>query len=683
MDGATRFSHAQLPLPISRACSTTTQASSNLDSVHQQEQSASQMHHPINPQDIGRQILQIILANQEPAILLSELASTLGKLWQTDWCLVVAGEITATSRAIGCWSSQGVLTAKSQMVTSVLCHPLVTKKLTSSQLTPVAISQLSTTKNSKQEPLPCESLLLMTFQTSSLNQGAILLGYNQKHQWTDLEKNLLQLSSDSLAIALSQIHLQYRADTKARYQILLNELVEEIGHNSNLEQILTIALHKVMEALEVDQGISLRFRYSGSSQLHDLGGIPRGKAQIICQLSENQASAKPSQSSFKIADSYLCQQALQQAPQTLVFTNKQELKELEKQQQEPLLWNPNKTGALLMVPVMGSHSIESQPATVLGFLVLQENQARCWQTEEIEVARWISNQASKAIIHHQTLHQVQMLVEERTTQLKRSLEVQAKLYEKTRQHVDQLRHLNQLKDDFLSTVQDELKHPLTKMKMAIEMLKIAPDSQRRQRHLEILELECHKEISLVNDLLTLQRLESHQYRTNPQKLDLKLIVGELTEVFESEWGHKKLTLAVNYQAKKNPESSLTLYTDSDSIRRILQELLSNAGRFSPPDTTVSLEITRKLAEGGEQMLLKVTNIGPIITAEEQEYIFDKFRRGKSVGEGTAQGTGLGLALVKSLVECLNGKIEVWSSPSKEGQTALNSFTLTLPRTFQP
>ncbi len=101
----------------------------------------------------------------------------------------------------------------------------------------------------------------------------------------------------------------------------------------------------------------------------------------------------------------------------------------------------------------------------------------------------VSTQLSNAIIQSQTLRQVQGLVEERTAQLQRSLEVQAKLYEKTRQQLEQLRQLNELKDEFVSTMNHELRTPLTSMSLAIRMLRqsTALPPERQAKYLDILE----------------------------------------------------------------------------------------------------------------------------------------------------------------------------------------------------
>jgi signal transduction histidine kinase len=312
---------------------------------------------------------------------------------------------------------------------------------------------------------------------------------------------------------------------------------------------------------------------------------------------------------------------------------------------------------------------------VLGFLVLQHHQPRSWHTNEIELVKWVSTQVSTTLIQNQTLRQVQSLVDDRTAQLQRSLEVQAKLYEKTRRQIDQLQQLNQLKEEFMSSMSHELRTPLTTMSLAIRMLR-QPELplERRQKYLSILEQECNKEIDLINDLLSLQRLESDQSHLQPQKIDLMLMIKEMAESFEQKWVGKRLTLSV-----ESPAPSLMLNTDPDSLNRILLELLTNAGKYSDPDTKVCLQVTQQAQQSGNQVVLTLSNTGTGIQETDLKHIFDKFRRGQGVTQKAVQGTGLGLALVKCLVQHLNGTIDVSSCPSEDSQTSIISFTVTLPQ----
>lgn len=669
---------------VPEVCFSSTRHSSDFDLFNQPENSASQMHHFQDSQAVGQKIFQVIQNNQEPQKLLSKLALTIGTIFPADFCLLVADSSWETCQLTGWWSRDNE-SLQAAMVFKWLGHESIQKIVTSEASSD--IFELQANESQFQELLPWQSILGIICHVQSNLKGLILVGKLPSSQWSDGYQDLLQGIGESVTIAFSQVYLQQQAQARLRYQLLLNELSQEIATLSTIEQIIAMGLTKTVHALEADGGLVLMLKYEDPLfNRHHSQKIPRAKARLAFQLSPQENPSVKVGHSFSLANSALCQQAFQHAPQPLAINHCQDLPS-PKTDHHPLeLFNLESTKALLIVPIVGNQSMDSKQAMVLGFLILQQEKPRYWQSEELELSKCISNQIGTAIMQKQTLQQVQLLVEERTAQLKRSLEVQAKLYEKTRQHVEQLRHLNQIKDEFLSTIQDELKHPLTKMKMAIAMLKIAPDSEKSQNHLAILETECAKEINLVNDLLTLQKLESHQYTTHPEKLDLKSIISDLTESFPGKWQDKNLTLAVNYSfpshQKESSESSVTLYTDADSLQRILIELLSNAGKFSAPDSIVNLEVSEQVSLDGEQVILTLTNTGFGLSTEEQAYIFDKFRRGHNVNNGTAQGTGLGLALVKCLVEHLNGTIDFTSHPCAHNDLAANSFILTLPKRLE-
>ncbi len=273
-----------------------------------------------------------------------------------------------------------------------------------------------------------------------------------------------------------------------------------------------------------------------------------------------------------------------------------------------------------------------------------------------------------------TLHQFQVLVAERTAQLELSLKVQAKLYAQTRRQLEQLRYLNQLQDEFLSAVSHELRTPLTSMALAIRMLRqpgISPE--RQEKYLEILETQCDQEVKLINDLLALQELATHAARTQatlaiaPDLIDAKMVITAATASFETRWQKKGLTLNLEL-----PDKTLSLRTEADSLKRILAELLINAGKFSHPHTTVEVKVQRGVK-------IMITNQGLGIAPEDLPHIFEKFYRGKGVTAQAISGTGLGLALVKALVEQLGGTITATSAPLDASSDWKTCFTLLLPQ----
>ncbi|OJJ20746.1 hypothetical protein BI308_20350 [Roseofilum reptotaenium AO1-A] len=297
------------------------------------------------------------------------------------------------------------------------------------------------------------------------------------------------------------------------------------------------------------------------------------------------------------------------------------------------------------------------------------------ENESVNLERVSLEKGGSVVSNPQTLRQFQVLVAERTAQLELSLKVQAKLYEQTRRQVEELRHLNELKDEFLSTISHELRTPLTSMSLAIRMLRqpeISPD--RQQKYLEILESQCQQEIHLINDLLTLQELEEQTIDMEGQTVDVQDFMEMTTAGFETRWSHKQLKLNLEIA----PEST-NLETEPDSLKRILAELLANAGKFSDVQSQVKISVQPDRADGRDGVAVAITNQGMGIQNTELAEIFHKFRRGTGVTDRAIAGTGLGLALVKALVEQLGGTITVSSQPLHSGSSWETCFTLLLPQ----
>jgi signal transduction histidine kinase len=252
----------------------------------------------------------------------------------------------------------------------------------------------------------------------------------------------------------------------------------------------------------------------------------------------------------------------------------------------------------------------------------------------------------------QTLRQAQTLADERTAQLQSSQGLLGKLQAAGRRRVEQLDEANRLKDEFISTISHELRTPLTSMSLAIKMLRqpgIDPD--RQTRYLDILQQQCSQEINLITDLLTIQQLETKQSDVDRQLVILDSLLQPLLDNFNQTWASKNLQLQVLVP------TNCHWYSESDSLTRILQELLTNAGKYAHPNTTV--ELRAEVAPG--KIIITVIDQGKLINEADLPYIFQKFRRGKDVTKQAIPGTGLGLALVKSLVQHLQGEISVTSS----------------------
>ena len=242
--------------------------------------------------------------------------------------------------------------------------------------------------------------------------------------------------------------------------------------------------------------------------------------------------------------------------------------------------------------------------------------------------------------------------------------------EAAKAQVEEMKSLNRLKDEFLSTVSHELRTPLTNMKMAIQMLDIGLKKEQQSfaqtldsasnfdkkskvsRYFEILNNECDREISLINNFLDLQRLDISAKSLILEKIEVNPWLERVVELFNARNCNRckqNLNLAI--------ESNLpAIVCDPFSLERILVELLTNACKFSPVNQEII--VNAKLKSGNIQF--QVINTGVEIASAELPRIFDKFYRIPSNDPWKQGGTGLGLALVQKLTKHLGGVIEVKS-----------------------
>lgn len=631
-----------------------------------QQQNSPQIMEYASDNGIANSILRVI-RDLSSDTSLSNLAERIGDLFTADACLIVSVATNSSKNDLGYWQGSDHL-----VISDKLIQPLLELELAQHKAACVDRSSplFSAIDNLVREVMPASAWMGITTQFQHRTNSLILLFCQTS--WTEAQQALLNDNAELMAIAISQIQLQQQVQIKTRYQTLLKNLSREISHGERPQLLFRNCLKEICTALQLDRGTILMLKYQNPLKAKDRGKrVVKGSVEIACQWTGDRQIPSQSKIFFNLADSQLCQKAWQNAPKLLHFSSDAPFPDLTTDLVQP------QGKALSIAPLMGKKAGDTNSAMVLGFLVLQHDSVRGWSEDELDLIDWIAVQVSTAIMHHQTLNQVQSIVDERTAQLKSSLDVREKLARKMRQHIEQLQKLNQLKDDFMNSMSHELKTPMTSMKMAIKMLRQSEISPAmRERYLDILEQEWNREYSLIKDLLTLQQVESGELDYSPQELDLNRTLDNLARSFNEKWQSE-----INLKVIAQP--NLKVYTDAESLEYILNELLANAGKYSEPHTDIELKVSSQGVADRRNLEIAVANIGVGITPEELPYIFDKFRRGKGVTDRAVPGTGLGLALVQYLVEHLNGKIEVSSEPLDDHESSsLTTFVLKLPQ-IQP
>lgn len=246
---------------------------------------------------------------------------------------------------------------------------------------------------------------------------------------------------------------------------------------------------------------------------------------------------------------------------------------------------------------------------------------------------------------------------------------QARLYQAVQTQVGELEKLNRLKDDFLSTVSHELRSPVSNMKMAIHMLRSVTAPEKQASYLEILSTECQRELDLVNDLLDLQRLEAAEYDLPATDcLDLSLWLPRIIEPFQERAAAQQQQLQVQIGSDVP-----AVWVNRVSLQRIVTELLNNACKYTAVQGTIQISV--KMQQQTTDLWIEVSNRAEILPMELSR-IFDKFYRIPHADPWKQGGTGLGLALIRKLVERLQGQLQV---RSEQGWT---TFAICLPVTLE-
>ena len=246
---------------------------------------------------------------------------------------------------------------------------------------------------------------------------------------------------------------------------------------------------------------------------------------------------------------------------------------------------------------------------------------------------------------------------------------QSRLYQASRTQVIELEKLNDMKDDFLSTVSHELRSPMANINMATQMLEIVlaqyhiDNDTRVTQYLTILREQCNQELALINDLLDLQHLDAGIQILDLCPIQLSNWIPHIVESFEIRTQAVEQDLEIDV-----PDDLPTVMSDMSSLMRIVVELLNNACKYTPSGH----RITVRVRATAHQWSLQVENSGIEIPPNEQKRVFNKFYRIVESDRWKHGGTGLGLALVKGLTEHLNGSIQLIS------QDNLTCFYLIFP-----
>ncbi|MBD1910041.1 MULTISPECIES: GAF domain-containing protein [unclassified Leptolyngbya] len=453
------------------------------------------------------------------------------------------------------------------------------------------------------------------------------------HPWQDWEIAMLQRLETQLAVAIQQAELYQQVqklNTDLEFEVRQRtiQLQRSLGSEAVLRHITdrihgTLSEQAILQTAVQELGLALNLHTCYAS----LYNLEQQKATVSYEYAD--------------ASSSLLGTVISMANYPEVYAP---LMEGEYRQFCSQLFHKNSEPMAILC-----HPIVDDEQGILGDLKLLSWKERVFDEREVQLVQQVAKQCAIAIR-------------------------QSRLYQSAQTQIRELEKLNRLKDDFLSTTSHELRTPLSSIKMSAQLMDVLlrqngePIHPKIERCLNILRDECDREINLINDLLLLQQINAETQPFISSIFHLQDWLPQIIETFEERFKEHQQVCWVEI-----PPDLPLIVTDLFTFNRVFDELLTNAYKFTPAgeEIIVKAELVESLSQQS-RIRLYVTNTGAEIPPHELPHIFEQFYRIPSHDPWKHSGTGLGLALVKRLVQYLDGSINVTSNAKQ------TCFTVDLP-----
>lgn len=472
--------------------------------------------------------------------------------------------------------------------------------------------QTANIRSSLVVPLICQQELMAVM---ALHQCGTL------RQWQDDEVQLAYMVADQAALALSQARAYERSLAMAKREALINSITRAIRSSLNPQDIFAAITYELGQALQVD-GCALSLWTESDEYVQCVGLYDKNfeVSVMSCDLEEAIPKTPKSpnllqlpQSQVPIAGNPVLQQLLI-TQQPVVISDLEATPRL-KGFELPLRQSAR---ALLVVPLLSDGKI-------IGSISLREaQQPRLWKQMDIGLAQAVAAQAAIAV-------------------------QQSRLYQKTRQQAERLLELDRQKTEFFQNISHEFRTPLTLMMGPLESV-VSQKQGLPYEQAEIALRSCRRLLRLVNQLLDIQRIDAGRVQARFRPCDLIEMIGQIVEAFRPYCEKKNLRLVSELK------SCPLVYLDPEKFDKVLYNLLSNAMKFTNAGGIIAV----KVEPAGDHIRIQVKDTGIGIRTEQIPHLFERFRQAEGSVNRSYEGSGLGLALVKELVEIHGGQISVES-----------------------
>ncbi|BCA53694.1 hypothetical protein W02_08340 [Nitrospira sp. KM1] len=307
--------------------------------------------------------------------------------------------------------------------------------------------------------------------------------------------------------------------------------------------------------------------------------------------------------------------------------------------------------------MMGTKSIIVVPLKtqdrILGSLMVDRMQEHCLTLDDLELLMTFAHQVASALNNAAAYQQIE--------------ELNVGLEAKVRERTAELEQADRLRSQFLSHVSHELKTPLTSIKGFLQNMLdglAGPVNEKQQRYLSRVLENSDRLIRMIEELLDRTRIQTGRLELMPSDIDLARVVADAVEQMRPLAQAKRQQLEALY-----PTQVLSVWADQDRLFQIVTNLVQNAIKFTPEEGRIIVTVRQ---EGLRTVEIIVLDTGPGVAPEFADKIFDPFFKLKGRRTGT-KGLGLGLSIVRTLVELHGGSIVVAS-----GQPGGAEFCVSLP-----
>ncbi|MBD2607159.1 response regulator [Scytonema hofmannii FACHB-248] len=468
----------------------------------------------------------------------------------------------------------------------------------------------------------CSSLVVPLICRQELMAVLALHQCKQPRVWSEDEVQLVVMVADQAALALSQAYAYEQVRALAKRESLINTITSAIRSSLDPEDIFAAITQQLGQALQVDgcvlslwteedEYVKCVGLYESSYSSEDSFKLDHAWETGSNNYGTNQELP---QSLSPIQENPILQEMLRtQEPVVIIDMSKcpPEIKGFDL----PLR---GKARSLMVVPLLAD-------GKSIGSITLrQDSSSRNWLATEIQLASSVAAQAAIAV-------------------------QQSHLYQKTREQAERLLQLDKQKTEFFQNISHEFRTPITLIQGPLESA-VATKEGLSYAQSAIALRNSRRLLRLVNQLLDLQRLDAKKMQPSFRPCNLVEFVNQIIESFRPYCEKKGLNLITELEA------SPTVYLDMEKFDKVIYNLLSNAMKF----TDVGGKITVRLQSQGDRCRLQVQDTGIGIVTEQIPHLFERFRQAEGSENRSYEGSGLGLALVKELVEMHGGKVTVES-----------------------